>query len=152
MAEVLSWDIVKKELDAREERVLKNKDAAVKLANRYVTHLNNPEKLNEVLAMANNVSTTAGNLQAELKEYEIWTDKRWEAEKALEKVRKMENNNLSASAADAYKYQDIKELLDIVVRAASLSLLAQNTKSSAKGTADSIRSRLSWLKDTIRSS
>lgn len=152
MAEVLTWDTVKKELDAREERVLKNKDAAVKLANRYVTHLNNPEKLNEILAMANNVSTTAGNLQAELKEYELWTDKRWEAEKALEKVRKMENNNLSASAADAYKYQDIKDLLDIVVRASSLHLLAQNTKSSAKGTADSIRSRLSWLKDTIRSS
>ena len=108
MAEVLSWEIVKKELDAREERVLKNKNAAVSLANRYVKHLNDPEKLNQILAMANNISTTAGNLQAELKEYEVWTDKRWEAEKALEKVRKMEANNLSASAADAYKYQDIQ--------------------------------------------
>lgn len=152
MAEVLTWDIVKKELDDREERVLKNKNAAIMLANRYVNNLNNPEKLNQILAMANNISTTAGNLQAELKEYEGWTDKRWEVEKALEKVRKMEANNLSASAADAYKYQDIQPYLDILVRASSLHLMSQNAKSSAKGTADSIRSRLSWLKDTIRSS
>lgn len=152
MAEVLTWDIVKKELDAREERVLKNKNAAVSLANRYVKNLNNPEKLNQILAMANNISTTAGNLQAELKEYEGWTDKRWEVEKALEKVRKMEANKISASAADAYKYQDIQPYLDILVRAASLHLMSQNAKTSAKGTADSIRSRLSWLKDTIRSS
>ena len=147
----LTWESVKEELDQREERVLKNKNAAVQLAERYVKSIDNPEALNKILAMASNIATTSGNLQAELKAYEVWTDKRWEAEKSLEKVKKIEDG-LSASAADAYKYRDIQGYLDTLVRAASLHLMAQNAKTSAKGTADSIRSRLSWLKDSIRSS
>lgn len=144
------WDEVKAELDEWEPKAIQSINEAVKHINSYSRYNDNPQMLSQVLSALNYQVMVLGDLQSRYKKMQLWTEKRYEIEKGLEKSRIVNEENKSAAFADGAKYNKVQDYLDTMVQAAAMFMRVQNARSSARDTTEAIRSRISQLKDNLR--
>ncbi len=116
-------------------------------------HVNdNAESLAQLLANLNYYVMKLGEIQPRLERLKTWTEKRYEIEKGLETVRIARDEKKSVTYASNAKYEKVQEFLDTMVNAGALHMRVQNARSSARDTTEAIRSRISQIKGSIRSS
>lgn len=148
----LSWETVKNELDELEPVVANLVGLTSKDIFRYPRVNNNPEQLSQLLANLNYYVLNLGENQARLEQLKLWADKRYEIEKGLETVRLAREEKRAVNYAQNAKYERVQQFLDTMVNASALYMRVQNARSSARDTTEAIRSRISQIKGTIRSS
>lgn len=148
----LSWESVKAELERLEPVVNQTITLALKDIESYPHYNNNEEFLSQLLANLNWYVMQLGEYHAELEQLKIWSDKRYEIEKGLETVRIVREDGKPVNYANNAKYGKVKEFLDIMVTSSALCLRVQNARSSARGTNEAIRTRISLIKGAQRSS
>lgn len=148
----LSWESVREkivELQPEVERVVGLTAADIQ---KYPHVNDNPESLSQLLANLNFYVLKLGELQPQLEQLKTWTEKRYEIEKGLEVVRLIRDEKKPVGYSDAAKYEKVQQFLDTMVTAGALHLRVQNARSSARDTTEAIRSRISQIKGSIRSS
>lgn len=148
----LTWDVVKKRLEYWQPRV---DDLTAKTSadiQRYPHQNDNAEGLAQLLANLNYYVMRLGEVQPRLERLKMWAEKRYEIEKGLETVRIARDEKKSVSYAENAKYEKVQEFLDTMVNASALHMRVQNARSSARDTTEAIRSRISQIKGSIRSS
>lgn len=147
----LSWELAKNEIEKLEPDVAET----IKLTSRdiasYPHYNNNEEHLSQLLANLNWYVLRLGEFQAQLEQLKIWTERRYEIEKGLETVRIVRDENKPFNYATAAKYERVKGFLDTMVTAGALCMRVQNARSSARGTNEAIRTRISLIKGAQRS-
>lgn len=118
---------------------------------RYPKYNNNGEHLSQLLANLNYYVQLLGELHAVTEQLKAWTDKRYEAEKGLEKYRLIQSK-MAIGTAEGAKYEKVVTFLDIMVMCAGLDKRVVNARSSARDTTEAIRSRIGQLRGQLRSS
>jgi hypothetical protein len=148
----LSWELVQAEIARLEPTVNTTLGLVRKDIESYPHYNNNEEFLSQLLANLNWYVLQLGDLHAELEPLKIWTDKRYEIEKGLETVRIVRDERKPVNYANNAKYEAVKLFLDTMVTAGALCMRVQNARSSARGTNEAIRTRISLIKGAQRSS
>lgn len=139
----------------RYENVLPKVNQTIPLSqadiDRYPKMNNNGEHLSQLLANLNYYVQLLGELHAVTEQLKAWTDKRYEAEKGLEKYRLIKEK-MAIGTAEGAKYEKVVTFLDIMVMCAGLDKRVVNARSSARDTTEAIRSRIGQLRGQLRSS
>ncbi len=147
-----TWETIQ----ARYDNVLPIVESTIPLSqadiDRYPRLNNNGEHLSQLLANLNYYVQLLGEIHAVTEQLKIWTDKRYEAEKGIEKYRLVKEEKIAIGLADGGKYTKVTEYLDIMVRCGGLDKRVQNARSSARDTTEAIRSRIGQLRGQLRSS
>lgn len=147
-----TWEDAKKNLVIIKAKSESWIASAAQYRHDFVGNLGNDEVLAEILSKVNACTFELGERQSDAKQVYTWTDKRWEMEKGLNTVRLFKEGKASSiSAAKEMKYEGIEEYLDTVAEADALHLRIQNARSSCRDTAEAIRSRISQIKQSVRS-
>lgn len=149
--EQLSWEVCKDRIATWAAEAEPHLNKAAEYIQRYRVVNDSGEQLSQLLAELNFRVLHLGDLQAKVKRIELWTDKRYEIEKALAAVTLLREKKPATYAKEA-KYETVQEFLDIMVDASALHMRLQNGRSSARDTTEAIRSRISQLKGDQRSS
>lgn len=147
----MKWEFVAKELELLKgpaEELIANTLADIK---RYPHHNNDGESLSQLLANLNYYVMQLGELQPRVRKLDLWCDKRYEIEKALETVRIHKEENKAVNYAQNAKYIKVQDFLDLVVQSSALHMRVQNARSSARDTTEAIRSRIGQLRGAQRS-
>ena len=119
---------------------------------RYPRMNDNGEHLSQLLANLNYYVQLLGELHAVTEQLKTWTEKRYEAEKGIEKYRLVKTEKMAIGLADGAKYTHVTQYLDIMVMCDGLDKRVQNARSSARDTTEAIRSRIGQLRGQLRSS
>lgn len=147
-----TWDTISE----RHEIVLKLADYFIPLSqadiDRYPRINGDGEALSQLLANLNYYVQLLGEIHSATEQLKIWTDKRYEAEKGIEKYRLIKGESMAIGLADGGKYNKVVEFLDIMVVCEGLNKRVQNARSSARDTTEAIRSRIGQLRGQLRSS
>ncbi len=145
-----TWESVKKELADLSIRANKQIELSQKDIARYPHDNNNGEFLSQLLANLNHYVQVLGEIHAQTEQLKIWTDKRYDIEKGLEKYRLVKEEKMAIGTAEAAKYDKVQEYLDVMVDCAGLDKRVQNARSSARDTTEAIRSRIGQLRGQLR--
>lgn len=149
--EQLSWELCKQRMAEWAADVEEQLNFAAKYIQLYRASNDDGEKLSQLLAELNYRVMRLGDYQAKYKRLALWTDKRYEMEKALAALKLLKQKNPATYAKEA-KYESVGQYLDIMVDADAMHMRLQNGRSSARDTTEAIRSRISQIKGAIRSS
>lgn len=148
----LTWDVAQKRLEYWQPKA----DELIALTTadiqKYPHHNDDPEILSQLLANLNYYVMRLGELQPRTERLKMWTEKRYEIEKGLETVRIARDEKKPVTYAQNAKYEKVQQFLDTMVNASALHMRVQNARSSARDTTEAIRSRISQIKGSIRSS
>ena len=147
-----TWEIIQQRYDNVAPMVEKTIPLSQSDIDRYPRLNDNGEHLSQLLANLNYYVQLLGELHSVTEQLKIWTDKRYEAEKGIEKYRLIKEEKLAVGTADGAKYTNITQYLDIMVMCDGLDKRVQNARSSARDTTEAIRSRIGQLRGQLRSS
>lgn len=149
--EPLTWELVEQKFAALKPLVDKTiNDSKADIA-RYPQVNQNGESLAQLLANLNYYVEKLGEYHAKTERLKTWTEKRYDIEKALEKVQLVREKKMAIGLAEAAKYEKVQQYLDIMVNAGALHIRVQNARSSARDTTEAIRSRIGQLRGQQRS-
>lgn len=119
----------------------------------YPAQNNSPEGLASLLSQLNVCVIELGEMQPVLERVKNWSERKYEIEKGLEAVRIIRTKQSAAFAKEAkYEKMDAKDFLSIIVDASAMYMRVQNARSSARDTTEAMRSRISQIKGSMRSS
>lgn len=144
-----TWETIQQRL----ENALPTADTVIPLSqadiDRYPKLNGNGESLSQLLANLNYYVQLLGELHSVTEQLKLWTDKRYEAEKGIEKFRLIKEDKLAVGTADGAKYNSVVQYLDTMVQCAGLDKRVQNARSSARDTTEAIRSRIGQLRSQV---
>lgn len=147
-----TWDTIQQRYD----NVVRLADHFIPLSqadiDRYPKFNGDGESLSQLLANLNYYVQLMGEIHSITEQLKIWTDKRYEAEKGIEKHRLVKGEKMAIGLADGAKYDHVVQYLDIMVTCDGLDKRVQNARSSARDTTEAIRSRIGQLRGQLRSS
>lgn len=119
----------------------------------YPAQNSNPEGLAKLLSQLNVCVIELGELQPILERVKNWSERKYEIEKGLEAMRIIRSNKSAAYAKEAkYEKMDDKGYVSVIVDASAMHMRVQNARSSARDNTEAMRSRISQIKGSIRSS
>lgn len=146
-----TWETIEK----RFENIKPVVDSTIPLSqadiDRYPKYNGNGEHLSQLLANLNYYVQLLGELHAVTEQLKTWTDKRYEAEKGLEKYRLVKSEKMAIGTAEGAKYEKVVTFLDIMVMCDGVDKRVVNARSSARDTTEAIRSRIGQLRGQLRS-
>ena len=151
MIEQLNWDLA----EAQYEEYLEISGPLIEQTRHWVrqypAQLNSEEGLHSLLAQLNRLVLDLGELQADAAKLKQWTDTQYDIEKSKHFIALVKDGK-AVTYANGAKYDINEGILQLTVGCASLHLRVQNARASARDTTEGIRSRISTIKGSIRSS
>lgn len=150
MYEQLNWDLVQQKFDEYSAKAEPLIDQARHWVKQYPAQLQSEEGLHSLLAQLNVIVLDLGELQSDAARIKQWTDTQYDIEKSKEFI-KLVKGGKPVTYANGAKYVGAEEHLNLTVNSASLHLRLQNARASARDTTEGIRSRISTIKGSIRS-
>ncbi len=146
-----TWDIAEARYNSVEKLVSHFVPLAQADIDLYPRNNNNGEGLSQLLANLNYYVGVLGEIHSITEELKIWTDKRYEVEKGMEKYRLVKEEKMAIGLADGGKYNKVGSYLDIMAACAGIDKRVQNARASARDTTEAIRSRIGQLRGQARS-
>ena len=146
-----TWDIAESRYKNAEKLVSHFVPLAQGDIDLYPRNNNNGEGLSQLLANLNYYVGVLGEIHSITEELKIWTDKRYEVEKGIEKYRLVKEEKMAIGLADGGKYNKVANYLDIMAACVGIDKRVQNTRASARDTTEAIRSRIGQLRGQARS-
>lgn len=147
----MTWEVIEQRVANVKPIAEKNISLSQADIERYPRDNNNGEFLSQLLANLNWYVQLLGEIHSVTEQLKLWTDKRYEAEKGLEKYRLIQTK-MAIGTAEGAKYEKVVSYLDIMVECAGLDKRVQNARSTARDTTEAIRSRIGQLRGQLRSS
>lgn len=150
MYEQLNWDLVQQKFEEYSAKAEPLIDQTRHWVKQYPAQLQSEEGLHSLLAQLNVLVLDLGELQSDAAKIKQWTDTQYDIEKSRHFIE-LVNSKKPVSYANGAKYLGAEEYLQLTVACASLHLRLQNARASARDTTEGIRSRISTIKGSIRS-